>query len=450
MQGRAARFLGETARQCIVLLAALSLLACSGGSGERRRVLFVGLDGATLRLIDPLLEQGRLPHLAEIARSGVSGPLRSEPPLLSPRIWNTVATSKPPAEHGILGWVWLDDSGTPRLYTGNDRKVHALWNIVSDADLRVGVVNWLTTQPPSKVNGVVVSDHMFPAMVDWSMDFSWWATRLQYPNASLPLVSPGHHVSFAYPPEWMARVAALRDVTDPLTQIADPFAGDAVRMGPSRSAELSLHYRADEFAARVALAVDEAVRPDLLMVYLPGIDKVSHHLWRSVEDQRLYPEALRRPPELRAVRARALESYYEFVDALLGRLLEGFAASDLVMVVSDHGFEAEVIESPTAILTGGHSSPLVADGILFARGRGVWRGERVFSTSIYDVTPTVLAWLGLPVGEDMQGRVAHFLEARPVATVTTHDVRPVERLGGASPEVEDAIVEQLRGLGYVE
>jgi hypothetical protein len=92
----------------------------------------------------------------------------------------------------------------------------------------------------------------------------------------------------------------------------------------------------------------------------------------------------------------------------------------------------------------------VADGILFARGRGVWRGERVFSTSIYDVTPTVLAWLGLPVGEDMQGRVAHFLEARPVATVTTHDVRPVERLGGASPEVEDAIVEQLRGLGYVE
>jgi hypothetical protein len=314
----------------------------------------------------------------------------------------------------------------------------------------VGVVNWLNTQPPSRVGGVIVSDHMFPAMVSWSLDFAEWQTGILYPDAVQPLVSPAHRVSFTFPPEWMARVAALREGRTPLTPIADPFANDSVRMGSPRVDELSLHYRSDELAARVALEVESELRPDLLMVYLPGIDKVSHYLWRSVERQELYPEPLRRPPELRALRARALERYYEFVDALVGRLVERFGDSDLVMVVSDHGFEAAVIELPTGVRTGGHESPLAENGVLFARGRGIWQGERVFGTSIYDVTPTVLAWLDLPVGEDMKGRAAPFLDVERVALVPTHDVGPVERLGGGSPEVGDVIVEQLRTLGYVE
>ena len=177
------------------------------------------------------------------------------------------------------------------------------------------------------------------------------------------------------------------------------------------------------------------------MVYLPGVDKVSHALWRSIERQELYPEPLRRPPELRAVRAQALRRYYEFADALLGRLVERFESSDLVLVVSDHGFEAEVTERPTGTLTGGHSSPEAAAGILFARGRGLARGERASGTSIYDVTPTVLTWLGLPVGEDMKGRPAPFLEVEPVPRVATHDdgkhvfcSEPCERIFLDEPE----------------
>ena len=87
---------------------------------------------------------------------------------------------------------------------------------------------------------------------------------------------------------------------------------------------------------------------------------------------------------------------------------------------------------------------------MFARGRAIRAGESVWGMSIYDVTPTVLAWLGIPAGRDMQGRPARFLDSEPPPPVATHDVGPIERLGGESPEVEDAIVEQLRELGYVE
>ena len=42
-----------------------------------RRVLVLGLDGATFDLLDPLFEAGKLPFLASLSRRGIRAPLRS-------------------------------------------------------------------------------------------------------------------------------------------------------------------------------------------------------------------------------------------------------------------------------------------------------------------------------------------------------------------------------------
>ena len=47
---------------------------------------------------------------------------------------------------------------------------------------------------------------------------------------------------------------------------------------------------------------------------------------------------------------------------------------------------------------------------LFARGAGIAPGSDSGTPSVNDVPPTILAWLGLPLGEDMDGRVTSFLE----------------------------------------
>jgi hypothetical protein len=72
--------------------------------------------------------------------------------------------------------------------------------------------------------------------------------------------------------------------------------------------------------------------------------------------------------------------------------------------------------------------------------------------SVNDVTPTILAWLGLPIGDDMQGRPAAFLAVEParIARIPTHDTRPIERLGDAPSGAEDTLLEHLRSLGYLE
>jgi predicted AlkP superfamily phosphohydrolase/phosphomutase len=87
-------------------LVVVTVFACGAcGSDERRRVLLIGLDGAAPRIVEQGITDGRLPHLAKIAREGVSGTLLSHKFLLSPRIWTSVATGKGVEKHGIEGFV---------------------------------------------------------------------------------------------------------------------------------------------------------------------------------------------------------------------------------------------------------------------------------------------------------------------------------------------------------
>ena len=96
------------------------------------------------------------------------------------------------------------------------------------------------------------------------------------------------------------------------------------------------------------------------------------------------------------------------------------------------------------------------DHISTARGRvsvspSAGGGSR--GATVNDVNPTVLAWLGLPLAEDMDGRVAGFLEP-PRSSVTkrvaSYDGLPIERLRDAATAGEAPLREELRALGYVE
>ena len=75
-------------------------------------------------------------------------------------------------------------------------------------------------------------------------------------------------------------------ITDgpPVTELPDPFTSERGWVGENPIFDfLRKMYRNDLFAARTALAIEEELRPDLMLVYLPGIDRISHILWYSVE-----------------------------------------------------------------------------------------------------------------------------------------------------------------------
>ncbi len=421
-----------------VALTILAVLILGHGacdqSPPRRRAILIGIDGATLRLAGPLMDEGKLPNLAKLTREGVSGNIHSARPLFSPRIWNTISTGKHPREHGITAFSRKDEQGVHRLLLSTDRKVHSLWNIVSDAGLSVNVVNWWNTYPPDKINGIMISDHLFAARI----------RVLRMMTGALPVEPSGAAV---YPERWQTRFKALLDKDILPVAFADPFEGNTSLPHWTDRGGMSRVFNDDAAVGRIALEVQQANDPDVMLVLLTGIDRVSHVLWGVLEPPELYPERLRPNDAERAAGAKALKGYYEFTDALIGKLIEGYGPEDLVIVVSDHGFEANA-QFPN--LTGGHLSDEALDGVFFARGRGIPAGEPVGEISIFDLTPTILAWLGLPPAKDMPGRVADFVREVELERVATYDTGTIERTSTAPSGADETMLEQLRALGYIE
>jgi hypothetical protein len=180
----------------LVVLLAIAPAGCGDrATSDRGRVALIGLDGATLRVIAPLLREARLPNLGAIARDGIAGPLRSHKPLSSPRIWNSIATGMSPGTHGITNFAYKDD-GKRHLFSSTDRKVPALWNIASEAGLSVTVVNFWNTYPPERVNGVMVSDHVLAREV---------RGRAKMAKA----IAPESGGSVVYPEEWQMRLSEV-------------------------------------------------------------------------------------------------------------------------------------------------------------------------------------------------------------------------------------------------
>jgi arylsulfatase A-like enzyme len=127
--------------------------------------------------------------------------------------------------------------------------------------------------------------------------------------------------------------------------------------------------------------------------------------------------------------------------------MQAYGPEDLVVVVSDHGFEAG---RSLAGVTGVHSTRKALLGVIFASGRGIRLPPEKQPVSVNDVTPTILAWLGLPVGADMDGRVASFLADAEAEQIASHDAAPIERLSHVPSGAEGEILQQLRALGYLE
>ncbi|UCG80863.1 MAG: alkaline phosphatase family protein [Desulfobacterales bacterium] len=95
------------------------------------------------------------------------------------------------------------------------------------------------------------------------------------------------------------------------------------------------------------------------------------------------------------------------------------------------------------------------EGILMMRGRHLQKRGRVFKpASIIDVAPTILYMMGLPVPQEMDGRV--LIDLFQKKYVARHQVERVSSDGGEdkekreySPEEEEIISERLRQLGYL-
>jgi len=213
---------------------------------------------------------------------------------------------------------------------------------------------------------------------------------------------------------------------------------------------------------------------DLMAVYLGGTDVVGHRFWRYWA-----PQQFQHPPATADVEnfESIIPDYYAYADRVIGDLKKAAGEDVTVFVVSDHGMKAvntshrfDSDDEGNFVPSGGHADG-DPPGVFVAAGAGIRKMKGASAPgpftkeplavvgSVRDVTPTLLALLAIPIGEDMNGRVLTdlldpaLLAAHPVRTVGTHDTqewlesRPKAAI--AAPD-EEARREQLRALGYLE
>jgi predicted AlkP superfamily phosphohydrolase/phosphomutase len=419
-------------------------------------VLVYAVDGMEWSVMEELLRDGRLPTLRRLKEEGRSGLLETFVPTESPVIWTSVATGKTPAKHGILSFVFQDVTGQPVLYTNADRRTKAVWNVLSDYALRVGVLGWWMTYPVEPINGVMVAQTNTTLQI---REGTW--------KGSIVPGAPGQ----VHPPEMEEDIMRLlEDVEHNLPGRNRRVFGDVEPEEGSVEEELLRRamwgLRADAAYERIARRLVKSEEPfDLLMVYCGAADALSHLFWRYK-----HPELYASPPTEKELEefGRLIDDYYVQVDASLGRLLDEMGDGVTTIVLSDHGMRAANFNG-TFPADGGTLDLRSAaheeapPGVLIAAGPAVRPrtepadGEPEVIGSVLDVAPTLLHLFGLPVGKDMDGRVLDELLAdpwggEPPALVGTHDTEEFRAArNGTRPETpwEEERLEQLRGLGYI-
>ncbi len=118
------------------------------------RVAIIGLDGGDWSVIDSLIRAGELPNLAALSSRGRSAVLRSIEPTVSPVVWTSIFSGRPPEQHGIVDWHSAHSA---------NRRTGTLWEMAGAAGLASLVVNVPGTWPPTAALGALVSGFPIPA-----------------------------------------------------------------------------------------------------------------------------------------------------------------------------------------------------------------------------------------------------------------------------------------------
>jgi predicted AlkP superfamily phosphohydrolase/phosphomutase len=246
------------------------------------RLIILGWDSATFNVVDPLIEQGRLPNLKSLLARGWRAPLRSTWPAMTDCAWTCAFTGRNPGGHGIFGsWYRAPGEYRCRYFSSRDRRAPALWEMTSEiAHL---VWNIPMSFPATPVEGAMVAGYGAPP-----------GTRFCEPDSLQ---------------DELARRWALEDLLDRAPHGSLPAFRDDLLRGLRTQAE----------------ALPWAIRhvgPDCVAAVFPHVDRVQHFFWRfRGTDHPL---------------AGAVDDVYEAMDAMTGAVIDAFPTAD-VLVVSDHG-----------------------------------------------------------------------------------------------------------------
>lgn len=255
--------------------------------GKKPRILVIGLDGTPLSFLKKQVEDGKLPCLASLFKTGSLVEIKSTHPFVSCVAWSTYMTGKNPAKHRIFGFIDRKP-GTYSIFIPNssDMKAVTIWEILSDNRRSVLVMNVPVTYPPRKVNGYIVSCFLAPKLdgATYPEDLS---SRLKQWNYEID-IDP-----------WRAR------------ENLDNLCPDLIRVLKARTTSFINLLRERNW--------------DFAQIHIMETDRLFHFLWKHMEDG--HPKY-----------ASQFMEVMDEIDKALAEIFEAAGKDYKKIVLSDHGF----------------------------------------------------------------------------------------------------------------
>ena len=430
-------------------LLAAATVSCSSGPAEPapsgQKLLVIGLAGADWGRVRPLMEQGRLPHFSALVERGATGRVLLEKPALPPLLWTTLATGRPPDEHGILDFVESDGEGGYLPVSGGGRSVKALWNMADAAGLTTVCVGWWSTWPAEEIRGAMVSDRWVAGM---PVATGWPSPPLAGDSGPRDLVSPATLQAQVDPLRLDPLDVGERELARflPLDEDArQVLAGRTVAGTQGEEDPIALLRRVVAATSSVEAATLDLMRdrsPDLTLVYFAGLDEVGH-LFARFE-----------PPSLPGVSADqrrryggVMDAFYRYQDEVIGRLVVAAGPETAVVLVSTHGFARGGQRPGSEPADAAAQSSLwhIGPGLLLFAG-GPFTSGSLGDVRLVDIAPTLLATLGLPAAEDLAGsplRAAlngEFLREHPLRVIASYEQVGAQRPPGPAMRTPGALL----------
>lgn len=264
------------------------------------RVVIIGLDAATWTLIKPWMAEGSMPNLAKLMQAGVSGPLESVLPPITPAAWTSFMTGKNPGKHGIFNFLETENGGYAMRYSNaTSRRSPTVWKLLNDAGFSVGTMNIPFTYPPEKLNGFQISG----------------------------MGTPSDDSPFIHPPELREELVRHLGEIELDLRFLGSMSTDERRY--QVLAEMEQH---DQQWSNTALYLLENHPQDVMMFVFMSIDTVQHYFWQHLDKDHFIHD-----PKLAPKFGDAVRKVYERLDAAAGQIIDRLSEETTVFVVSDHG-----------------------------------------------------------------------------------------------------------------
>jgi len=122
------------------------------------KTVVIGLDGSNWPLIQPWIDEGRLPNFGTLQKEGSHGISRSRlPPVTCPN-WKCYASGKNPGKLGVYWWERVDTQNQEmHLPDSTDFTAPEIWDYLNDNGETAGVINLPMSYPPREIDEFMIA-----------------------------------------------------------------------------------------------------------------------------------------------------------------------------------------------------------------------------------------------------------------------------------------------------